>query len=654
MSPRLGASRLRRLCLLAGLTLIAVLGVVQVASAATISYDSGAGKLTFTAAAGENNGLSVEQTGTHSVELIENDLPSVTIDPTANGNCSQPDSSAPYIVDCTTVNSVRALLGDGNDSYFVDESVTDLTLPEDVQGGDGLDNISTGSGNDTLDGGTGDDTLDGGAGSDALTGDSGYDYLYDTDTSAGDSLSGGDDDDSFYMGSDANGTGSIDGGAGTDFLDYSDRASGVTVDLLTAHSGGQTGMASDLDTITAIEDVNGSSTGSNALTGDDGPNHLDGGDGNDTITGNGGDDTLYGGAANDALTGGAGNDTLQGANGIDTLDGGSDNDELHGGDGGDTINGGTGNDEIDPGSHFTTNAFSDGADTIDGGDGTDWVQYYDRVAPLTIDLRGTTGSPTTNNGESGEHDSIANIENVTGGSAGDNITGNDGPNQIDDGTGASDVVNALGGNDSIYTADNQADTVDCGDGTDNIEADVTGEFHATVSDALSNCESVNADYVAPVDQNQNQNQNPTPTPSSTPTPTPTPAPTPAPQITPGAFFAKTLLSPKADTVFGAASIAVDGSRLEVDVFYNGKLAKLNLVGKLVKTNLKKGVVPFQVKLNKKAKKLAKKKGKKGFPVTVKVTIKPPSGASTVKTFKVVLKKGKTPACRATVRAHASC
>jgi len=94
----------------------------------------------------------------------------------------------------------------------------------------------------------------------------------------------------------------------------------------------------------------------------------------------------------------------------------------------------------------------------------------------------------------------------------------------------------------------------------------------------------------------------------------------------------------------------------VDLLYNGKLAKVTVVGKLVKKGLKKGTYPFTVKLNKKAAKLARKKGKKGLKLTVKVTIKPPTGSATKKQYKVTVRKGKASACFriARARAHAAC
>jgi Ca2+-binding RTX toxin-like protein len=118
--------------------------------------------------------------------------------------------------------------------------------------------------NNTLDGGDGNDTLNGGAGNDTLIGGNGNDYAY-------------------Y---------------------YSSTAS-VTVNLAT-------GTASDglggTDTLSFIENVQGSNTAGDNLTGDAKNNIFYGYGGNDTLNGGDGNDTLIGGIGNDTLIGGNGND----------------------------------------------------------------------------------------------------------------------------------------------------------------------------------------------------------------------------------------------------------------------------------------------------------------------------------------------------------
>jgi hypothetical protein len=101
-------------------------------------------------------------------------------------------------------------------------------------------------------------------------------------------------------------SGSIVGGAGTDFVDYSPLATGVTVNLkyhLASFVGGE---------VKEVENVLGSQ-GNDVLDGDESDNVL---------VGNGGKDLLRGGAGRDLLIGGDGVDDLLGGGGEDLLIGG--------------------------------------------------------------------------------------------------------------------------------------------------------------------------------------------------------------------------------------------------------------------------------------------------------------------------------------------
>jgi hypothetical protein len=100
----------------------------------------------------------------------------------------------------------------------------------------------------------------------------------------------------------------VDGGIGTDTVDYSDATAGVTVNLQAGTSGG----AATGDTYTSIESVIGSSF-ADTLTARDGGT-ADGGGGNDTLNGAGSGTTtiLKGGAGADTLNaGGFGQELLQ-------------------------------------------------------------------------------------------------------------------------------------------------------------------------------------------------------------------------------------------------------------------------------------------------------------------------------------------------------
>jgi Ca2+-binding RTX toxin-like protein len=114
------------------------------------------------------------------------------------------------------------------------------------------------------------------------------------------------------------GTRFIDGGDGTDTVDYDGYARGAVVADLgagTVLGGGENGAGSA--TMLNIERFVGGAYNDNIIGGS-AANELFGRGGNDTISGGGGDDTLWGGVGDDVLDGGAGNDTLSGSFGNDT------------------------------------------------------------------------------------------------------------------------------------------------------------------------------------------------------------------------------------------------------------------------------------------------------------------------------------------------
>ena len=134
----------------------------------------------------------------------------------------------------------------------------------------------------------------------------------------------------------------VDGGAGRDSLDFT-RSSGVQFAL--DGSIAATGWASG-DTYLNFENLQGSLTGADVLTGNSGDNYLAGNGGNDTLSGMAGIDTLGGGIGADTLDGGTGNDDLSGGLGNDRLLGGTGDDTLRGDDGNDTLSGGAGKDSF--------------------------------------------------------------------------------------------------------------------------------------------------------------------------------------------------------------------------------------------------------------------------------------------------------------------
>ncbi|RHW18361.1 hypothetical protein D1610_07835 [Sphingomonas gilva] len=202
--------------------------------------------------------------------------------------------------------------------------------------------------------------------------------------------------------------------------------------------------------------------------------------GGNTINGGNATDIIYGAGGNDTLNGGVGDDTLYGQAGNDTLNGGAGNDDLVGGGSGDAINGGAGDDTI-------RYAIGDGIDTVNGGadtdtlvvtaaagntthvldvvfngtsitqleggavsnveavtvdllGGVDAISYTGTTAAVTVDLTAGTGSGFA---------SIANVENVMGGSGNDVLIGV---------AGVANVLNGAGGSDT-FTVHDASDTV---------------------------------------------------------------------------------------------------------------------------------------------------------------------------------------------------
>jgi Ca2+-binding RTX toxin-like protein len=203
-----------------------------------------------------------------------------------------------------------------------------------LSGGMGNDKLTGNGGNDTLDGGGGDDTYYFGDnwGSDTLDDADGLDTLdfsaLTTDliftintnnlvvtdgisalTTAQNTLErllGGQGSDSFVFGDGAQLAGGgegtfLDGGQGSNTLDYSAYTTGVEINL-------SQGLAAGVEQISFIQNVIGGQ-GNDILTGDDSDNILRGGAGGDELYGLGGNDTLEGGTGDDLLAGGAGDDS---------------------------------------------------------------------------------------------------------------------------------------------------------------------------------------------------------------------------------------------------------------------------------------------------------------------------------------------------------
>src|SRR5215207_1481668 len=170
----------------------------------------------------------------------------------------------------------------------------------------------------TITGTSGNDTLKGTSKNDVICGLGGDDNL--KGVSGDDKLLGGDGNDILLGGP---GNDSVDGAAGTDRASFAG-ATAVSASLATNSA---TGVGSD--TLTAIENLTGSSA-ADTLSGDSGPNQLSGTGGNDTERGGGGNDKVIGGGGDDDLYGEDGDDTVNSRDGVvgnDSLDGGAGTDK---------------------------------------------------------------------------------------------------------------------------------------------------------------------------------------------------------------------------------------------------------------------------------------------------------------------------------------
>jgi Ca2+-binding RTX toxin-like protein len=319
-----------------------------------------------------------------------------------------------------------------NDADITRQNVQNITL----NGAGGNDTISGAGGSGTGAAMGGGITLNGGAGNDTER--------------------GGEGNDTFVQSADPNGSDVLDGGGGTDAVNYNNRTAAVSVTLDGVADDGASGEG---DNARADIEVARTGAGADTLTGNASNNTLNGGEGGDII--NGGD-------GNDSLVGAAGSDVLNGGNGIDTasyggrtapinvtIDGvandgesgendnvGTDVEEVDGGSGADTITGGAGNETLRGNDGDDVLAGAGGSDLLIGGAGTDTATYSERSESVSVTLDGGA-----NDGVAGEADNVAvDVENVIGGNAGDTLSGNGASNVLSGGPGG-DRLNGGDGND---------------------------------------------------------------------------------------------------------------------------------------------------------------------------------------------------------------
>jgi Ca2+-binding RTX toxin-like protein len=156
---------------------------------------------------------------------------------------------------------------------------------------------------------------------------------------------------------------------------------------------------------------------------------------------------------------------------VENVTGDTSNDKITGSSAANVLNGGSGDDTLAGGS----GPGGDGGDRFIGGaNGTlgDTVTYAPRTANLTVDIDGVAD-------DAGENDEVElDIENLIGGTGGDNLTGDTDNNDLRGGPGTgNDTMSGVGGNDTMHG----------GDGT-NTGADGADIFHGgshTTGDTVS-------------------------------------------------------------------------------------------------------------------------------------------------------------------------
>ncbi|UUY09855.1 hypothetical protein LRS11_07420 [Pseudomonas sp. J452] len=386
--------------------------------------------------------------------------------------------------------SAQATGGSGSDTFSAIENLTGSNYNDKLTGNSSGNILNGGAGADTLIGGDGSDTYYVDSVSDvvsetnasASTGGTDLVYSYLTSYTLGNNiengrilasgsanLTGNSLNNVLYAGS---GNNILNGGNGADTASYLYASSAITASL--ASTSAQTTGGSGSDTLTAIENLTGSSY-KDTLTGNTANNTLNGGLGNDILNGGAGADTLIGGDGSDAYYVDSASDVVSETNatvstgGIDfvhsyltsyTLGNNIENGRILAS-GSSNLTGNSLNNVLYAGS---------GNNILNGGNGADTASYLYASSAITASLASTSAQTTGGSGS----DTLTAIENLTGSNYNDTLTGNTADNTLNGGLG-NDILNGGAG----------ADTMIGGDGSDTYyvdnASDVVSETNATVS-----------------------------------------------------------------------------------------------------------------------------------------------------------------------------
>ena len=329
-------------------------------------------------------------------------------------------------------------------------------------------------------GGGGNDTLRGGNGANLwnLTGPNSGNINGTTTFSDIENLQGGTTGDRYIFFADGSISGNITDGSRWNTLDYSNRTTGIYVDLSIGYATSVAGTVSGIERVWGGEgsDFIVGDSQANTLLGNGGHDILLGGAGADTLDGGNGDDMLFGELNSDRLIGGPGDDVLAGDSGDDYLIGGSGHDTLLGGSGYDVLDGGDGYDYLAGGSQndrYVFHTVTSGMVELDtvvelAGGGLDRLDFSGLASDdgVLVDLSTQNYLANHNNRyiRTAQVNQSAYFENVTGGAGDDILLGNDAANSLWGGAG-DDILYGAGGNDTLYGGSG-IDVLDGGSGWD--------------------------------------------------------------------------------------------------------------------------------------------------------------------------------------------
>lgn len=275
----------------------------------------------------------------------------------------------------------------------------------------------------------GNDTIIADAAADVIHGWTGNDTI--TEPGSGTQDIYGDDGDDRIIVVSSIGVDLFDGGAGTDFIDWTaSSASGATFNLAT----GTATLSLSSEVMANFEHLIGTNN-ADTIIGTTTANILFGRDGNDAIDGGGGDDILIGEGGNDTLTGGTGLNTLQGGIGDDIY------------------------------------IIANGGDSVIefGNEGTDEVRTALAVYTLASNVENLLAT-----GSEGPFLGIGNTSNnvITGRQSRDQLYGREGNDTLNDGGGGNGLEDTMlgGTGDDIYIVGVRgSSTIElAGEGTDEV------------------------------------------------------------------------------------------------------------------------------------------------------------------------------------------